>query len=147
VFNIQIILISASTLSARTENFDFVASPEPSILGTSLMVLFASDIVLARGSQWPVVLLGVSLWGLHMGLTQGLLVTMVAHAAPSDLKGTAFGLFNLTTGLVTLVASQIAGELWDRFRANTTFHAGVGVCLLTLCALAVGGRLRRKSAF
>ncbi|RKF48953.1 MFS transporter [Paraburkholderia fungorum] len=117
------------------------------LLAVGLMVLFASDIVLAHGSQWPVVLLGVALWGLHMGLTQGLLATMVAHAAPSDLKGTAFGLFNLMTGLVTLVASLVAGELWDRFGASATFYAGAGFCLLTLCALAVGGGLRRKSAF
>jgi MFS family permease len=117
------------------------------LLAIGLMVLSASDIVLAHGSQWPVVLLGVALWGLHMGLTQGLLATMVAHAAPSDLKGTAFGLFNLMTGLVTLVASLVAGELWDRFGASTTFYAGAGFCLLTLCAIAVGGGLRRKSAF
>ncbi|MFL9959012.1 MFS transporter [Paraburkholderia nemoris] len=116
------------------------------LLAVGLVVLLASDIVLAHGSQWPVVLLGVALWGLHMGLTQGLLATMVAHAAPSDLKGTAFGLFNLMTGLVTLVASLVAGELWDRFGANATFYAGAGFCLLTLCALAIGGGLRRKSA-
>jgi MFS family permease len=117
------------------------------LLAVGLVVLFASDIVLAHGSQWPVVLLGVALWGLHMGLTQGLLATMVAHAAPSDLKGTAFGLFNLMTGLVTLVASLVAGELWDRFGASATFYAGAGFCLLTLCALAIGGGLRRKSVF
>lgn len=82
-----------------------------------------------------------------MGLTQGLLTTMVAHAAPSDLKGTAFGLFNLMTGLVTLVASLVAGKLWDRLGASATFYAGAGFCLLTLCALAIGGGLRRKRAF
>ncbi|USU14645.1 MFS transporter [Paraburkholderia fungorum] len=113
------------------------------LLAVGLVVLFASDIVLAHGSQWPVVVLGVALWGLHMGLTQGLLATMVAHAAPSDLKGTAFGLFNLMTGLVTLVASLVAGELWDRFGASATFYAGAGFCLLTLCALAIGAGLRR----
>ncbi|SOF01803.1 Predicted arabinose efflux permease, MFS family [Burkholderia sp. OK233] len=117
------------------------------LLAIGLMVLFASDIVLAHGSQWPVVLLGVALWGLHMGLTQGLLATMVAHAAPSDIKGTAFGLFNLMTGLVTLVASLVAGELWDRFGASATFYAGAGFGLLTLCTLAIGGGLRRKNAF
>lgn len=117
------------------------------LLAIGLTVLFASDIVVAHGNQWPVVLLGVALWGLHMGLTQGLLTTMVAHAAPSDLKGTAFGLFNLMTGLVTLVASLVAGELWDRLGASATFYAGAGFCLLTLCALAIGGGLRRKNAF
>ncbi|MFM0597207.1 MFS transporter [Paraburkholderia dilworthii] len=116
------------------------------LLAIGLVVLLASDIVLAHGSQWPVVLLGVTLWGLHMGLTQGLLATMVAYAAPSDLKGTAFGLFNLMSGLVTLVASLIAGELWDRFGASATFYAGAGFCSLTFCALAIGGGLRQKNA-
>jgi predicted MFS family arabinose efflux permease len=62
-------------------------------------VLIVSDVVLAHGSHWPTVLLGVILWGLHMGLTQGLLATMVAQVAPPELKGTAFGFFNLTSGL------------------------------------------------
>ena len=63
------------------------------------------------------VFLGVALWGLHMGITQGLLATMVAHTAPTNLRGTAFGFFNLTSGLAMLVASGVAGLLWDWFGA------------------------------
>jgi MFS family permease len=100
-----------------------------------LVVLIMSDVVLAHGSHWPLVLLGVALWGLHMGLTQGLLATMVAQVAPPELKGTAFGFFNVTSGLATLVASLVAGELWDRFGAGTTFYAGAGFCIATLIAL------------
>jgi MFS family permease len=117
------------------------------LLAIGLMVLIASDVVLAHGSHWPVVLLGVALWGLHMGLTQGLLATMVAYAAPPDLKGTAFGFFNLMSGLAMLGASVIAGEMWDRYGASATFHAGAAFCLLTLCALAIGGALRRRNGF
>ncbi|GJH20204.1 MFS transporter [Caballeronia novacaledonica] len=116
------------------------------LLAPGLVVLIASDVVLAHGNQWPVVLVGVALWGLHMGLTQGLLATMVAHTAPPDLKGTAFGFFNLMSGLAMLVASVVAGELWDRLGASATFYAGAGFCLLTLCALAIRGGLRRESA-
>ncbi|SAL28932.1 MFS transporter [Caballeronia peredens] len=116
------------------------------LLAPGLVVLIASDVVLAHGNQWPVVLVGVALWGLHMGLTQGLLATMVAHTAPPDLKGTAFGFFNLMSGLAMLVASVVAGELWDRLGASSTFYAGAGFCLLTLCALAIRGGLRRESA-
>jgi MFS family permease len=71
-----------------------------------------------------------------MGLTQGLLATMVAQSAPPELKGTAFGFFNLMSGLAMLVASVVAGELWDRFGASTTFYAGAGFCIATLFALA-----------
>lgn len=116
------------------------------LLALGLVVLIASDVVLAHGNHWLVVLVGVALWGLHMGLTQGLLATMVAHTAPPDLKGTAFGFFNLMSGLAMLVASVVAGELWDRLGANATFYAGAGFCLLTLCALAIHGGLGRKTA-
>jgi predicted MFS family arabinose efflux permease len=115
------------------------------LLAIGLVVLIASDVVLAHGSHWPVVLLGVALWGLHMGLTQGLLATMVAHAAPADLKGTAFGLFNLVSGLATLIASIVAGQLWDSMGAAATFYAGAGFSLLTLAALVIDRGLRRKN--
>lgn len=69
-------------------------------------------------------LLGVSLWGLHMGITQGLLATMVADTAPVDLRGTAYGLFNLASGLAMFVASVLAGLLWDGLGASVTFYAG-----------------------
>src|SRR5260370_30462943 len=117
------------------------------LLVIGLVVLIAADVVLAHGSHWSVVLLGVALWGLHMGLTQGLLATMVAHAAPADLKGTAFGFFNLMSGLAMLASSVVAGELWDRFGAGATFYAGAGFCVLTLSALVVGEGLRRRAAF
>ncbi len=106
------------------------------LLSVGLVVLIASDIVLAHGNSWSVVIIGMALWGLHLGLTQGLLATMVAQSAPSELKGTAFGFFNLMSGLAMLVASVVAGELWDRFGASTTFYAGAGFCIATLFALA-----------
>ena len=69
-------------------------------------------------------LLGVALWGLHMGMTQGLLAAMVADTAPADLRGTAFGLFNLVSGVAMLLASAIAGWLWDQAGSRATFLAG-----------------------
>ncbi|MDR6202167.1 MFS transporter [Paraburkholderia graminis] len=108
------------------------------LLTAGLVVLIASDIVLAHGNSWPVVIIGVALWGLHMGLTQGLLATMVAQSAPPELKGTAFGFFNLMSGLAMLVASVVAGELWDRFGASATFYVGAGFSAATLFVLATG---------
>ena len=106
------------------------------LLGAGLLVLIAADLVLASGSHWGVVLAGVSLWGLHMGMTQGLLATMVADTAPPDLRGTAYGFFNLVSGVAMLVASVCAGWLWDRFGAPATFHAGIAFCAVALVALA-----------
>ncbi|NUX54280.1 MFS transporter [Paraburkholderia youngii] len=100
-----------------------------------LIVLIGADLVLAHGSHWSMVVVGVALWGLHMGMTQGLLATMVAHTAPAHLRGTAFGFFNLLSGIVTLVSSVIAGQLWERVGAAMTFYAGAAFGLMTVVAL------------
>jgi len=94
------------------------------ILIVGLLLLIAADIVLALASGVAGVLAGVALWGLHMGLTQGLLATLVADTAPVELRGTAFGVFNLISGLALLAASIIAGALWDAAGPAFTFLAG-----------------------
>ena len=71
-----------------------------------------------------------------MGMTQGLLAAMVADTAPADLRGTAYGFFNLMSGIAMLVASGLAGFVWDRFGAATTFYTGAAFCLLALAGLA-----------
>lgn len=108
------------------------------LLIAGLVVLIVADLVLAHGNHWGSVLLGVALWGLHMGMTQGLLATMVSHTAPAQLRGTAFGFFNLLSGIVTLFSSVIAGELWDRLGAATAFHAGAVFCIATIVLLVAG---------
>ena len=74
---------------------------------------------------------------MHMGMTQGLLAAMVADTAPADLRGTAYGFFNLLSGVAMLVASVVAGLLWDRLGSAYTFVAGAGFALLTLAGLLV----------
>ena len=105
------------------------------LLAWGLVVLIAADLVLALGSHWSAVLAGVALWGVHMGMTQGLLATMVADTAQPDLRGTAFGFFNLVSGVAMLVASVVAGLVWDRLGASYTFHAGAAFALLALAGL------------
>jgi MFS family permease len=105
------------------------------LLIAGLAVLIASDVVLAHAAHWAVVIAGVALWGLHMGMTQGLLAAMVSHAAPAQLRGTAFGFFNLLAGVVTLISSAIAGGLWDRVGAAATFYVGALFSALTILAL------------
>jgi MFS family permease len=114
------------------------------LLVAGLEVLIAADVVLAVGTHWAVSLAGVALWGLHMGMTQGLLATMVADTAPPDLRGTAFGVFNLASGVALLVASAMAGWLWDRFGAAATFQAGAGFCALTIALLLYRLRAGRR---
>lgn len=115
------------------------------LLAWGLVVLIAADVALASAQGWPLLVGGVALWGVHMGMTQGLLATMVADVAPADLRGTAFGVFNLVSGLALLVASAIAGWLWDVFGPVMTFGAGAGFSLLCLLVLATApGRSSRK---
>ncbi len=100
------------------------------LLALGLAVLIAADLVLATDDHWTTVLVGVALWGVHMGITQGLFARMVADVTPADLRGTAYGFFNLVSGLAMLVASVLAGLLWDRFGASFTFYAGAAFCVL-----------------
>lgn len=107
------------------------------LLAAGLLVLLVADLVLASDAGIAAVLSGVVLWGVHMGMTQGLLATMVADTAPAALRGTAFGFFNLVSGLAMLLASVLAGLLWDRWGASATFLAGAGFCVVSLLALAL----------
>ncbi len=107
------------------------------LLALGLAVLISADIALAYSNHWTWVWAGITLWGLHMGITQGLLATMVADTAPADLRGTAFGLFNLLSGLTMLIASALAGLLWDRLGPAFTFHAGALFCVLALAVIAL----------
>ncbi|PZO19954.1 MAG: MFS transporter [Burkholderiales bacterium] len=106
------------------------------LLGWGLVVLIAANLVLGSSHHWAVVLVGVALWGIHMGMTQGLLATMVADVAPPDLRGTAFGFFNLVSGVAMLLASVTAGLVWDRWGPSFTFWTSAAFCLVALFGLA-----------
>lgn len=104
------------------------------LLISGIVVLILADLILASGTNWIALIAGVTVWGLHMGMTQGLLSVMVANTAPADLRGTAFGLFNLISGLALLLASGIAGAIWDAWGPSAPFFTGAG---LATCALFV----------
>jgi len=112
------------------------------LLLAGLAVLVAAYGVLAVSTHWAGLLLGVGLWGVHMAMTQGLLAAMVAAAAPPDLRGTAFGFFNLVSGVAMLLASVLAGLLWEGIGPQATFAAGAGFSLLAMLGLM----LRRAGA-
>ncbi len=113
------------------------------VLTAGFALLVLADLVLALGNSVTTVMIGVALWGLHMGLTQGLLAALVADTAPPELRGTAFGMFNLVSGIALLAASIIAGALWDMIGPGGTFFAGA---LFTALALVVMPFARRKAA-
>lgn len=110
------------------------------VLFIGLVFLLGADFFLATASGVYIGMLGVALWGLHMGFTQGLLATMVADAAPAVLRGTAFGLYNLICGVTMLLASVLAGWLWGHFEPEATFVAGGAFALLAALLLLTLGR-------
>src|SRR5436190_4053424 len=112
----------------------------PKLLSAGLIALVISDVVLANAGGGASVMIGAALWGLHMGLTQGLLAALVAAAAPADLRGTAFGVFNLVCGVALLAASVIAGWLWDAFGPQFTFYAGAAFTAIAWIAFLAYGR-------
>ena len=112
----------------------------PKLLSAGLIVLVISDVILANAAGGMGVMIGAALWGLHMGLTQGLLAALVAAAAPADLRGTAFGVFNLVCGMALLAASVLAGWLWDAFGAPFTFYAGAAFTVIAWGAFIAYGR-------
>jgi MFS family permease len=105
------------------------------LLATGMLLLVGADIALALLPSLGGIALGIVLWGLHMGLTQGLLAALVADTSPAELRGTAFGFFNLMAGLAMLAASIIAGGLWDIAGPQGTFLAGAGFAVTALAGL------------
>jgi MFS family permease len=115
------------------------------LLASGILLLIAADLALALLPSIGGVALGVIFWGLHMGFTQGLLATLVADTSPAELRGTAYGFFNLSGGLAMLIASVIAGVLWDIAGPQGTFLAGAGLAITALAGLlAVQGKLKGK---
>jgi MFS family permease len=117
------------------------------LLAVGIALLVAADLVLAAAAGVWVVIVGAVLWGVHMGATQGILSAVVADRAPTDLRGTAFGFFNLVTGVALLAASLLAGGLWTAVGPSTTFLAGAAISAIALGGvLSAGPRRRSRTA-
>ncbi|MFK0095963.1 MFS transporter [Pseudomonas sp. NPDC090592] len=107
------------------------------VLMTGLGLLIVADLLLALLPGWVGLALGVAAWGLHLGFSQGIFAAMIADSAPANLRGTAFGLFNLLTGVALLVASVVAGLLWDGAGFQATFLVGAGFASATLLGVTL----------
>jgi MFS family permease len=127
--------LAAYPLGALSDRID-----RKKMLGLGFATLIAADLVLAFAPNLLVVMGGIALWGLHMGMTQGLLSALVADQAPKNLRATAFGVFNFASGVALLLASLTAGLLWEVFGPSATFVAGAGFTALGLCALLMTRR-------
>jgi predicted MFS family arabinose efflux permease len=124
--------LSAYPAGALSDRFD-----RRILLACGLVLLIAADLVLVAGTSIITMLIGVALWGLHVGFTQGILAAMVAETAPRSLRGSAFGVFNL--------ASVIAGWLWDRQDAPITFFVGAALAVVPLVMCRFVPRLAKRN--
>jgi len=113
------------------------------LLAVGIACLIVADLMLALTPGIILLMIGVVFWGLHMALTQGLFASLVADTAPADLRGTAFGVFNFAGGVAMLVASVLAGGLWDAFGPAATFLAGAGFTAVALIGLMFVLRISR----
>ncbi len=107
------------------------------LLAAGALVLVVADLVLAAATSLGTALIGAAIWGLHMGLTQGLLAAMVADAAPAERRGTAFGVYSAATGVALIAASVIAGSLWENVGPAATFYAGAALAALALAGFTL----------
>jgi len=139
---VMVVMAASFALSAYPAGLWADRESPRRILIVGLLVLVTADVVLAGAAGPAAVLAGTALWGLHLGLTQGLLSKLVADVAPARLLGTAYGVFNLVSGVALLGASVIAGVLWDRLGAVATFGAGAVFAVIAATMLAVGARGR-----
>ena len=134
---VLVVMGVAYSLSAYPAGVLSDRRPRLDVLLAGLALLFAADLVLAFVPGLPGLALGVALWGLHMGFTQGLFNALIADSAPADLRGTAFGMFHLLTGVALLLASVIAGALWDAVGFQGTFVCGALITAFTAVGLLV----------
>lgn len=116
-----------------------------SILGAGMLVLLVADVALALADGYGLLFVGAALWGLHLGLSQGILASLITDTAPPAYRGTAFGVFNLLSGAGLLVASGLAGWLWDRHGPPAAFWMGAVLAALATTAIPLIGRSPRMA--
>lgn len=102
------------------------------LLALGMVLLALSDLLFAFAANTAVLILGVVLFGMHLGATQGIFSAIVSEVAVSHLRATAFGVFNFFSGIALLVSGLVAGGLWELFGAQYCFAGGVVFAVLTL---------------
>ena len=134
-------LVSAYPVGKLSDRMD-----KPQLLVFGCVILAVANCTLAFASTPALLIVGSLLWGLHMGFTEGVFAAMVADSAPKDVRGSAFGIFNLLRGLVLLVASIAAGVLWDQVGPQATFGFGSALAVATVAALWLARPYWRRTA-
>jgi MFS family permease len=142
---IMVVMNIAYVLSAYPAGALSDKTGRSGVLVAGIAMLIIADLLLGLGHSVTLVLLGVVFWGLHMGFTQGLLAALVADTAPPSLRGTAFGIFNLVSGIAALAASALAGGLWEFYGPEATFLAGALLSTISLAGFLLNRKKRARN--
>lgn len=142
---VMVVMNIAYSLTAYPAGIISDRAGRSGVITAGFAFLVIADLILAFGATIPLTLLGVVFWGLHMGFTQGIFATLVADNAPAELRGSAFGFYNLALGVAMLAASVIAGALWDGLGPRATFLAGAAFTILSYIGY-VAARSRDRQA-
>ncbi|SMG00052.1 MFS transporter [Burkholderia singularis] len=138
---VMVVMNAAYALSAYPVGVvaDRLGARAPLAVGMALLI--AADLLFGASASPAALWSGAVVWGLHMGFTQGMLAALVAETAPADWRGTAFGVFNLASGVCVLAANAIAGWLWTCYGASAAFFAGMAFAAMSLamCGFVKGG--------
>jgi MFS family permease len=94
------------------------------------LILVLADIILALTNSVGWMFVGIIFWGIHLGMTQGLLLAMISKLSPLELRGTSFGLFHAISGVALLTASLIAGYLWQYYYSGLIFFVSAIITLV-----------------
>ena len=114
------------------------------MLIVGLIILILADFTLANAKSYIAVLIGTAIWGIHMGFTQGVLATLIADYSPKEYNGTAFGIFNFVSGISMLIASIIAGVVWQEFGSYMTFYVGGVFALASLIMVYINIKMKNN---
>lgn len=131
---VLVVMSLAYTLTAYPAGRLSDSLSRTTLLALGMGTLAVADVALALANGYALLFTGIALWGLHLGLTQGILASMITDVAPMAYRGTAFGVFNLLSGAALLVASGLAGWLWDQYSPSAAFWMGSLVATMAIIA-------------
>jgi len=105
------------------------------LLALGMVLLALANLLFAYAANYRILAAGIVLFGMHLGATQGIFSTIISEIAPSEVRATAFGIFNFFSGLALLASGLVAGSLWEYMGAQYCFGGGVVFALITLCLI------------
>lgn len=107
------------------------------LLLRGILVLVVTNVVFITTQSVVGVAIASMLAGLHVGMTQGILSTLVAESTPAELRGTAFAIYYFSAGIAVLIGNTLAGKLSDLLGTTGCFVGGLAFTVLASLLLFI----------